>query len=93
MTDRCQTCRFSRAYAPPKGERPAVPPEPKRKWWETFGPPPLLPIFTLMRQADWDGAKRRAEKDVRCQRFPDAQQKHKTDWCGEYRAKAKKVSA
>lgn len=84
----CRACRFAKDYPTPSGEEPSIPERRKVRWWEYFGP--LSPPhdwaweFAIGRRAKWRALQRRHLEDVTCQRFPDHEQRGKSDWCGEF---------
>lgn len=90
MDERCETCRFAKLYPMPEGECPPLPDfeEPEGLLAKLIGIPHFQfadLYFKSLPHFRWKEAKRKAETEMECQRFPDAKSKLKTDWCGEYR--------
>ena len=89
MTERCENCRFARAYDPPEGPMPEVQEIEPVKWWEVLSPVHPSVVADRLNKAwsahlSWTQAKHFAEHKVQCRCLPTPVQKNKTDWCGQW---------
>jgi hypothetical protein len=86
--ERCETCRFARAYPQPSGECPTRQEPPQEKWWEAIFSAPAIPYLGIdwpsAAHYAWKAAKNKADNMVRCHRFPEASMRPKAHFCGEY---------